>query len=109
MRRALIIIGRFAFCGWALFTGTIVACFLVAAFFEGRANVIDNLLYAALFGFFGGLAGAVGGAVLALAALGLERLKKRPVNGAAAAQEAADTDPAVWPPAPKPPSHLKNE
>ena len=82
MKRTLTTVGRSAFAGWALFTGTIVVFFLVGSLIEGRSDA---------------------GAVLALVALGLERLIKRPAANPAAAADEPVPNPAVWPPAPKPP------
>ena len=74
MNGALKTVGQFAFCGWALFTGTSAACFIGMALFEGESSFPGYIPYALAVVFFGGLGGAAGGAVLALVALGLERL-----------------------------------
>ena len=100
MKYALRVVGRFAFCGWALCTGAVVAFFFVCSLIE-RRNGAEDFVYGVIFAFVYGLLGAAAGAVLALIALGLERvIKRRAAKPATAADEPAP-DPAVWPPAPK--------
>ena len=79
-----------------------MAFFLVGSLIE-RRNDPEVFLYGVIFAFVDGLLGAAVGAVLALVALGLERLIKRPVANPAVTADEPAPDPAVWPPAPKPP------
>jgi hypothetical protein len=95
MKRAITIIGRFAFGGWAIVTGTVMVVFLVSCLIQ-RSFSFDFLWI-----LFFGLLGAVGGGIVGLIAAVLERIFKRPVRDARI--EADVTEPSVWPPAPKPP------
>lgn len=101
MKCAAIIIGRFAFGGWEIFTGTVTVVVLALGLRQGLSSSLSSTPYAVAFGLFGGLLGGMAGALLAFVGLLLERLFKRPASTAAPVNEAIVADPSVWPPAPK--------
>lgn len=88
----MIVIGRFAFGGWAIFTGTAVAVCLVVSLAQ------KSLSFDFLWIVFFSLVGGVGGATVGLIAAVLDRLIK-PTAGKRPPVVEADTDaPGVWPP-----------
>ncbi len=100
LKRAAAIVGRFAFGGWLLASGIVLLIALFLGFTQRSslewAGVLLLLLLYGLLGFSGGVAVGIIAAVL-------DRLIKPPAGKAVPANEAADSDPSVWPPAPKPP------
>jgi hypothetical protein len=95
MRRAVTIVGRFAFGGLALVGGLAVAVCIVIGLIQRALNF--DFLWVLFFGLFG----LVGGVVVGVVAAVLDRLIKQPAGKAA--NEAASNNPGVWPPAPKAP------
>jgi hypothetical protein len=100
LKRAVTIIGRFAFGGWILVTGILLifACIAGAA---GMPGLINNPFYSVFILLMYSLFGLFGGAVVGLLAAVLDRLFKLPARDTII--EAKIIDPSVWPPAPKPP------
>jgi hypothetical protein len=101
LKRAVTIVGRFAFGGWAIVSGILLLFSCVAGLRQGFSAILDNPFYSVFILLLYGLAGAVGGGVVGLLAAVLERLFKRPTRDPRI--EADVGDPSVWPPAPKPP------
>ena len=101
MRRAVTIIGRFAFGGWVLGTGFIVLVSVIWGVLRGFSRFTSDWGEAVAVLLLYSLLGLVGGAVVGIIAAVLDRLIKRPAGRAGS--EAAPSDPGVWPPAPKSP------
>jgi hypothetical protein len=101
LRRAITIIGRFAFGGWAIVSSTLIVFSCIAGLPYGFFRPSDNPFYSAFILVVYGLFGLFGGAVVGLIAAVLDRLIKRPAGKVL--NQSAPNDPGVWPPAPKPP------
>lgn len=100
MRRAVTIVGRFAFGGWSLASGIVL---LIAFFlsFTQRSSLEWAGVFLMLLMY--GLLGFAGGVVTGFFAAILDYFIKPAADKAAPGNEVADANPDVWPPAPKSP------